>query len=630
MSAPAQAPSQPPRVKRSQFIEKLHDLLEHPYDPDSLRWTPDGEAFEITTNEPKARNALSPKWDFRSLSSFIRQLSYYNFKRLSDRRRSTERRGSSANYIVFSHPTGFFVKGDNSKLDGIVRKTRTRPADKPRRDSLASTTSADDTAAPSPFPLYEGGADMPYGAQAGPSYATGSVPPYGMAAPGQTPRPYQPPSLLPDALANWRSYQAGFQGLPPGGPPDVPRFGLAPSPMGQPPPQMHYDYSAAAPPQGYRRGSLSEFKVGVSPRTKPADLPGTAAYQTTMRTHSPLGLHDAATAANGATFHSPYPTPTFPSQAHPHSGSVSHDYLYPSHALPAQGESVPSGLPAPSYDPQGHRSSYPPSSTSGYAPMPPTLQPPTISTHLPSHLQAQPHLAAGAPGPEDVLPSPTYSSEEDGGHPPRPAASSHAFFPPTYPSAGPPPQGSANPFPHLTHLHPPTTHGHPHAHAHAHGQGLAPLQIPPFGPGPGPGPGHGPGLGAAAAPSPQSAGASAAPSERAMPVHMHMHAHPHPHSLLPPHPHPHPQQQQQQQQQQGYPHAQMAQKLGWAPPAPGGGGGGGGGGAGPAGAGAGGGTGPRGGAAGVFSNWQGFGTPQGAVGGGGGGDAEERGAGAAS
>ncbi|KAL8283148.1 hypothetical protein RQP46_005926 [Phenoliferia psychrophenolica] len=40
-----------------------------------------------------------------SLSSFIRQLSYYNFK----------------------HPSGFFVQGDASRLHGIVRKTRNRP-----------------------------------------------------------------------------------------------------------------------------------------------------------------------------------------------------------------------------------------------------------------------------------------------------------------------------------------------------------------------------------------------------------------------------------------------------------------------------------------------------------------------
>ncbi|KAK4049283.1 hypothetical protein OIV83_004220 [Microbotryomycetes sp. JL201] len=66
-------------------------------------------------------------WDFRSLSSFVRQLSYYNFKRLSDRRRSNERRASATGYIVFTHPSGFFVRGDASNLGRIARKLRPRP-----------------------------------------------------------------------------------------------------------------------------------------------------------------------------------------------------------------------------------------------------------------------------------------------------------------------------------------------------------------------------------------------------------------------------------------------------------------------------------------------------------------------
>lgn len=74
-------------------------ILENPLDATSLRWIGD-DAFEIISNDGLARHALSPSWDFRSsvkslsspvgipahspsprsLSSFIRQLSYYNFK----------------------------------------------------------------------------------------------------------------------------------------------------------------------------------------------------------------------------------------------------------------------------------------------------------------------------------------------------------------------------------------------------------------------------------------------------------------------------------------------------------------------------------------------------------------------
>lgn len=132
------------RVSRSQFIEKLHALLEQPLDETSLRWI-SKDAFEISSNEAKARVALSPSYDFRSLSSFIRQLSYYSFKRLSDRRRSGERRSTAASYIIFTHPSGQFMRGDASKLHLIVRKTRVRAStkgDSARRASISSVHSS--------------------------------------------------------------------------------------------------------------------------------------------------------------------------------------------------------------------------------------------------------------------------------------------------------------------------------------------------------------------------------------------------------------------------------------------------------------------------------------------------------
>ncbi|SCZ88553.1 BZ3500_MvSof-1268-A1-R1_Chr2-1g04486 [Microbotryum saponariae] len=131
------------KAPRSQFIERLWDLLDNPHDADSLRWI-SNSAFEITCDEERARVALSPKWEFRSrsvlppylalqpptrrsdlradlLSSFIRQLSYYNFTR------SGERKGSNAGFVVFSHPSGYFTRQDKSRLHLITRKARNRP-----------------------------------------------------------------------------------------------------------------------------------------------------------------------------------------------------------------------------------------------------------------------------------------------------------------------------------------------------------------------------------------------------------------------------------------------------------------------------------------------------------------------
>ncbi|KAK4047963.1 hypothetical protein OIO90_006001 [Microbotryomycetes sp. JL221] len=221
MQAPAVVPP-PPQTKpsKSQFIEKLHDLLEHPYDPDSMRWI-SNTAFEITCNDALARRALSAKWEFRSLSSFIRQLSYYNFKRLSDRRRSGERKSAQTSFIVFTHPSGYFVRGDSSMLHGIARKTRnkTKGATGGRRASQASTASNDrsDESPPPPVPAWQPpqfapqyGDDrrslssmlsyhpLPIGSS---SYAS----PFGAGS-------AHPPASFGDQLASWRSYHPSASG----------------------------------------------------------------------------------------------------------------------------------------------------------------------------------------------------------------------------------------------------------------------------------------------------------------------------------------------------------------------------------------------------------------------------------
>ncbi|GAA5984841.1 hypothetical protein JCM11641_005433 [Rhodosporidiobolus odoratus] len=124
---------------RSAFVAKLHELLSAENHPEYLRWL-DNSTFAITSVDADARTALAPQWDFRSLSSFIRQLSYYAFKRLSDRRRSAERRSSMPAYIVFTHPSGNFVRDDYGKTANIHRKLRARKSSAKRKNSAASST----------------------------------------------------------------------------------------------------------------------------------------------------------------------------------------------------------------------------------------------------------------------------------------------------------------------------------------------------------------------------------------------------------------------------------------------------------------------------------------------------------
>ncbi|GAA5996528.1 uncharacterized protein JCM10292_003031 [Rhodotorula paludigena] len=123
---------------RSSFVLKLHQLLSAQQHPDYLHWL-NNDTFAITSIDSQARVALAPQWDFRSLSSFIRQLSYYSFKRLSDRRRSAERRSSLPAFIVFTHPSGCFVRDDQNKAMTIQRKLRARKPTTKRKKNPADT-----------------------------------------------------------------------------------------------------------------------------------------------------------------------------------------------------------------------------------------------------------------------------------------------------------------------------------------------------------------------------------------------------------------------------------------------------------------------------------------------------------
>ncbi|GAA5871494.1 hypothetical protein JCM8547_001358 [Rhodosporidiobolus lusitaniae] len=433
MSADA-APT--PKARRSQFIEKLHDLLESPSDPDSLRWVPDGTAFEVTSNELKARAALSPKFDFRSLSSFIRQLSYYNFKRLSDRRRSSERKNSSNGFIMFNHPSGAFIRGDSSQLQAIVRKARTRP-EKTRRNSAVSTGSAEDV----PEQSWSSGEYQPYDhGGAGPSFSSANPFTFTAVPPGQ-PMQYQPPVLPTDYHAQWKSYtsptwqHAHVPPPPPAESCDPQRYGFAgapplPSPGALPPVQ----YERLVPEsqhQALRRSSLSDFKVGISPRTKMTELHPESSSTSYGHTPSPFGDPHA----------SPYPTPNYASQAGP-ARSFEHSSSGAAGQAPEQQQQQYRATGLPMVNPRGSISAEGAASSSSnlsYTPYPaPKLQPPSLPSLAPHFYHPHPQH------PAEVLPSPTYSTDDE--NPPPPPSSSHLYAPPSHLDSRPS----------LPHLAPPT------------------------------------------------------------------------------------------------------------------------------------------------------------------------------
>ncbi|GAA5896871.1 hypothetical protein JCM8208_007112 [Rhodotorula glutinis] len=490
---------QPQRAKRSQFIDKLHALLENPLDEESFHWTHDGKAFEITTNELKARHALSAQYEFRSLSSFIRQLSYYNFKRLTDRRKSAERKNGNAAFISFMHPSGFFVSGDSSQLDGIIRKSRARRVESGRRDSLASTTSAD--SASSPFPQYDGG-------QPGPSYSTAPRHSFSYAPPPPSAYAQQQQVGLPHDSAAWSGYSSS-SAVPVASGSSFPAYLGALSSY-----DAQHEPSQWTQPS-YRRASLTQFRVDTSPRTKPAEAPGAQAYQ---HSSSSLAPHALSSIAPGGDLRSSYTSAGYPVELGgrpPAPAGYHYVDQAPSTAHNHQ-HAVPSGLPIASHDSHLHRPSWPPSSGSFYTPMPhlhdesSTLAP-LQSNHPHSHSHLQPHRPQES---EPVAPGTAYSSEED--PPPAPAHAAphshpHPFFSTSLPrhdapTGAQPQQHLASPtvnlFPNLTHFHlpapaaapavtatPPHSHSYEQWRAHAQQQQQqdqerrASVQLPPFAPG---------------------------------------------------------------------------------------------------------------------------------------------------
>ncbi|GAA5972875.1 hypothetical protein JCM11641_003983 [Rhodosporidiobolus odoratus] len=382
-----------PKAPRSQFLQKLHSLLENPLDAAGLRWVT-VDSFEISSKDAVAIRALSPQFEFNSLSSFIRQLSYYAFRRLSDRRRSTERRASNAGYITFSHPTGFFLRGDPSKLSQIVRKARARP-EKPtgRRISMCSVASDDfGTAPPLPLPHHP----LPQ---------------------------WEPPALHPQ-FSSERQPLPSLQGLPSFIPTlsTAPRFdsvsqwrNYAPQGHGWLDPNQAEHFEHVAP--AYRRASLGDLSLSTTMATScssalatlPEGRPVLRKAVSSGELPTVESLHEVEAVYHHQHEHTTpeqayLPTPTFESSASTYFSShipahSAHDYPSPTHA-----HSHYSTSPQPdshsvhsrshlTYNPISSASSFAPT----YAPIAPApspavkLLPSVLSLPSPDH---SPHYAS--------------------------------------------------------------------------------------------------------------------------------------------------------------------------------------------------------------------------------------------
>ncbi|GAA5882433.1 hypothetical protein JCM16303_001728 [Sporobolomyces ruberrimus] len=374
-------------------------LLENPRDPENLRWV-DGQMdqFQICVNEENALAALRPTLDFKSMSSFVRQLSYYDFKRLSDRRKSNERRGE-ARCIIFTHQSGLFVRGNPANVELMKRKLRVR-AERGRRASAVSATSVDEDHSQAGSPLFsptgttwttsDNAPPLPSpGFQAAFSSGMGS---FSLTAP--------PPAR-------------GFSGSSSHGDPSQPRWqpyttsdgppAFAPAPPLHSPstyePQRYAPYNRA-PLALDRRASAVSTASDLSPRSKSVELAyytGTSA-RTSSSSMGPLeASHSGATAFSNPFSSQAFPSPSaqpshyFPSSRHPASPS----------STPLTSNTVPTGLPLAYEHPAPHSSSETNLSHSAESPYPPLSAQNQYRPSVPSsfHYPSQPPPEQQRPDP---------------------------------------------------------------------------------------------------------------------------------------------------------------------------------------------------------------------------------------
>lgn len=111
-------PAQTGGSNASEFVRKLHRMLEDPSHQDVARWSKDGDTFLVVEGEKFTRSILPKHFKHSNMSSFIRQLNKYDFHKVKP---TTDSDGNNlSNVLEFKHP--FFRRDSKDDLDNIRRK----------------------------------------------------------------------------------------------------------------------------------------------------------------------------------------------------------------------------------------------------------------------------------------------------------------------------------------------------------------------------------------------------------------------------------------------------------------------------------------------------------------------------
>uniref|UniRef100_A0A8C6R2L3 Heat shock transcription factor 3 n=1 Tax=Nannospalax galili TaxID=1026970 RepID=A0A8C6R2L3_NANGA len=114
------------------FLHKLWALVEDTGFDYVIRWSKDGQSFEIVNEGTFSKEVLPKYFKHNNLSSFIRQLNMYGFRKVVALQNGQANQENKV-YLEFQHP--LFKRGGACLLENIKRKVSTRTNEKVRNYS---------------------------------------------------------------------------------------------------------------------------------------------------------------------------------------------------------------------------------------------------------------------------------------------------------------------------------------------------------------------------------------------------------------------------------------------------------------------------------------------------------------
>lgn len=110
---------------RPAFVGKLWNMVNDPTNANHIRWTPDGQSFEVFHREQFEKEVLPRYFKHSNFSSFVRQLNMYGWHKVQDVSSGTMHTDEE----IWQFQSPYFIRGREDLLDNIVRNKSSKGSD---------------------------------------------------------------------------------------------------------------------------------------------------------------------------------------------------------------------------------------------------------------------------------------------------------------------------------------------------------------------------------------------------------------------------------------------------------------------------------------------------------------------